>query len=70
MQCPGKKRIFSRSSNLSPPEDTSNPDDITEWLDKRGIVSAEWQKLSALLERASSLDASAGKREEEIDLNT
>ncbi|KAH9180669.1 hypothetical protein EDB89DRAFT_1920417 [Lactarius sanguifluus] len=57
VQCPGKKRPFSRSWNLSPPEDTSNPDDITEWLDKRGIVSAEWQKLCDLLQRASSLDS-------------
>lgn len=57
VQCPGKKRPFSRFPKLSPPEDTSNPDDITEWLDKRGIVPAEWQKLCELLERAGNLDA-------------
>jgi hypothetical protein len=60
VQRPGKKRPFSRSSKLSPPENTSNPDDITEWLDKRGIVSAEWQKLCELLERAGNLDADGG----------
>jgi hypothetical protein len=59
VQCPDKKRPFSRFSNLSPPEDTSNPDDITEWLDKRGIVSAEWQKLCELLERAGNLDVAS-----------
>jgi hypothetical protein len=59
VQRPSKKRPFSRFSNLPPPEDTSNPDDMTEWLDKRGIVSAEWQKLSELLERASNLDAAS-----------
>jgi len=59
VRCPGKKRPFNRSSNLSPPEDTSNPDDITEWLDKKGTVSAEWQKLCELLERASNLDAAS-----------
>ena len=59
VQRPGKKRPFSRSSKLPPPEDTSNPDDITEWLDKKGIVSAEWQKLCELLERAGNLDASS-----------
>jgi len=63
VQRPGKKRLFSRSSKLPPPEDTSNPDDITEWLDKRGIVSAEWQKLCELLERAGNLDASSGMGE-------
>jgi hypothetical protein len=57
------------AKNLPPPEDTSNPDDIMEWLDQRGVVSTEWQKLHELLERANSLDASAGKKEEDIDLD-
>ncbi|KAI0256818.1 hypothetical protein BJV78DRAFT_1167155 [Lactifluus subvellereus] len=68
----GKKRAFSRlayAKNLPPPEDTSNPDDIMEWLDQRGVVSAEWQKIRELLERASSLDASTGRKEEDIDLD-
>ncbi|KAI0302160.1 hypothetical protein BC826DRAFT_987567 [Russula brevipes] len=71
-QQPRKKRHFKRlayAKNLPPPEDTSNPDDVMEWLDQRGVVSAEWQKLSELLERASNLDASAGKKEEDIDLD-
>jgi hypothetical protein len=52
-----------------PPPDTSNPDDVMEWLDQRGTVSAEWQKLRELLERASNLDASAARREEDINLD-
>ena len=40
-----------------------------EWLDQRGAVSAEWQKLRELLERASNLDASTGKKEEDINLD-
>jgi hypothetical protein len=71
VQQPGKKRPFSRlnyAKNLPPPEDTSDPDDIMEWLDKKGVVSAEWQRLRELLERASSLDASIGKKED-IDLD-
>ena len=59
MRYPSKMRPFSRSSNLSPPKDTSDPDDVTEWLDKKGIVSAEWQKLCELLERAGNLDVAS-----------
>jgi len=57
------------AKNLPPPEDTSNPDEVMEWLDRRGTVSAEWQKLRELLERASILDASAGRKEEDINLD-
>jgi len=40
-----------------------------EWLDRRGTVSAEWQNLRELLERASNLDAPAGRKEEDINLD-
>lgn len=70
---PRKRRSYDRlayAKDLPPPEDTSNPDDVMEWLDKRGTISAEWQKLRELLERASKLDVSIGKsmREEDADL--
>ena len=67
-----RHRFYDRvgyAKDLPPPEDTSNPDDIMEWLDQRGTVSAEWHKLRELLERASNLDTSAGKREEDINLD-
>jgi hypothetical protein len=69
---PRRKRPYNRlayAKNLPPPEDASDQDDIVEWLDRRGIVSAEWQKLSELLDRASNLDASAGKKEEDVNLD-
>lgn len=61
--------MLSYAKNIPPPEDTSNPDEVMEWLDRRGTVSAEWQKLRELLEHASNLDASAGKKEEDISLD-
>jgi hypothetical protein len=67
-----KQRLYDRlayAKDLPPPVDTSNPDDIMEWLDQRGTISTEWQKLRELLDRASNLDASAGKREEDINLD-
>lgn len=68
---PRKKRPYDRLSyakNLPPPGDTSNPDVVMDWLDQRGVVLAEWKKLRELLERASNLDVSAGKKED-IDLD-
>ena len=69
---PRKRRSYDRlayAKDLPPPEDISNPDDVMEWLDRRGTISSEWQKLRELLERASKLDASVGKREEDVDLD-
>lgn len=61
--------LLAYAKDLPPPVDTSNPDDVMEWLDRRGTISTEWQKLRDLLERASNLDALAGKREEDINLD-
>src|SRR5882757_9850341 len=58
-QQPRRKRHYntlSYAKNLPPPEDASNPDKVVEWLDRRGVVSAEWQKLRELLEHASNFD--------------
>ena len=69
---PRKKRphnLLGYGKSLPPPEDTSDPDEVMEWLDQRGTVSAEWQKLRELLERANNLDTAAGKREEDISLD-
>jgi len=67
-----KQQLYVRlayAKDLPPPVDTSNPDDVMEWLDQRGTISSEWQKLRELLDRASNLDASAGKREDDINLD-
>jgi hypothetical protein len=71
-QQPRKKRpynLLSYSKSLPPPKDTSDPDEVMEWLDQRGTVSAEWQKLRELLERASNLDTWASRKEEDINLD-
>ncbi len=71
-QQPRRKRpynVLGYAKSLPPPEDTSDPDEVMEWLDQRGTVSAEWQKLRELLERASNLDEPARKKEEEVILD-
>jgi len=61
--------VLGYAKSLPPPEDTSDPDEVMEWLDQRGTVSAEWQKLRELLERASNLNAPARKKEEDVILD-
>lgn len=40
-----------------------------DWLDERGVISMEWHKIKQLMQRATQLEAGAGKKEEEIDLD-
>jgi hypothetical protein len=61
--------MLGYAKNLPPPNDTSNPDEVMDWLDRRGTVSTEWQNFRELLERATGLDASARKKEEDINLD-
>lgn len=68
----GGKPHFVRvafSKGLQPPDDLTDADAIMDWLDERGVISMEWHKIKQLMERAMQLEAKAGKREDEIDLD-
>ncbi|KAL5511845.1 hypothetical protein ACEPAH_5063 [Sanghuangporus vaninii] len=39
------------------PEDVSDADQVMEWLDQRGIIGYEWQKVKDLISRATNLEA-------------
>ncbi|KAI0054104.1 hypothetical protein FA95DRAFT_1551909 [Auriscalpium vulgare] len=65
---PGK-RSFVRvafAKGLQPPEDLSDADGIMDWLDERGRIHDEWQKVRDLMQRASNLEAT---KEDDIDLD-
>lgn len=36
-----------------------------DWLDQRGIIENEWQRLRNMMERARNLDAASKKGEED-----
>ena len=42
-----------------PPEDLSDADGIMSWLDERGIIAAEWQKINHMMESANNLEIAA-----------
>ncbi|KIK31177.1 hypothetical protein PISMIDRAFT_85451 [Pisolithus microcarpus 441] len=48
-----------------PPDDPEDADKFMEWLDQRGIIDMEWQKVRKMMESARNLEASA--RRGEID---
>ena len=51
---------------LHPPEDLSDADGIMDWLDQRGFVQMEWQRIKDMMKSASKLE---GGREDDQDLD-
>ena len=47
----------SYSGKVPPPDDTSDADQVMEWLDDRGVINAEWMKLKQMMARATNLEA-------------
>lgn len=39
------------------PSDLSDPDQIMEFLDQRGIIASEWLKVKQLMAKAAGLEA-------------
>lgn len=46
---------------MNPPEDLTDADGIMNWLDERGLVGAEWQKIKEMMNSATNLEM-ASKR--------
>ena len=49
-----------------PPDDLTDGDGIMNWLDERGLITAEWQKIKEMMESARNLEV-ASKRGEDDD---
>lgn len=45
------------SSSAKAPKDSSDPDELMDWLDKREFISFKWTDVKQLITRASNLDA-------------
>lgn len=48
-----------------PPEDLSDADGIMDWLDERGIINMEWQRMKEMMESARNLEMRAKKGEDD-----
>ena len=59
-----KKRVYipvAYAGGMNPPEDLTDADGIMNWLDERGLVSTEWQKIKEMMNSATNLEM-ASKR--------
>ncbi|KZT67736.1 hypothetical protein DAEQUDRAFT_728731 [Daedalea quercina L-15889] len=52
---------------VQPPDDLSDADGIMDWLDERGIINLEWQKIKEMMESARNLEMKAKKGEDDDD---
>jgi hypothetical protein len=53
---------------LLPPSDISDADGIMDWLDQRGFVTMEWQKIKEMMSSVGKLDSHTG-REDDFELD-
>ncbi|GBE81968.1 hypothetical protein BKA93DRAFT_821589 [Sparassis latifolia] len=55
------------AGGVKPPEDLSDADGIMDWLDERGVINMEWQRIKEMMEGARQLDMRAKKGEEDAE---
>ncbi|KIJ69366.1 hypothetical protein HYDPIDRAFT_80164 [Hydnomerulius pinastri MD-312] len=57
-----KNRKFVRvafAGGVKPPKDLHDADKVMDWLDQRGIIDLEWQKVRQMMESARNLEISS-----------
>ncbi len=54
------------AGGVKPPNDLSDADGIMTWLDERGIIAMEYQKINHMMESATHLEV-ASKRGDQDD---
>lgn len=52
---------------VQPPDDLSDADGIMDWLDQRGVINIEWQKVKEMMESARNLEMKAKRGEADDD---
>jgi len=53
------------AGGAKPPKDMRDADKVMDWLDQRGLVDLEWQKIRQMMESARNLEI--GARRGDID---
>ena len=64
-----KDRVYipvSYANNTQPPKDVNDADEIMTWLDGRGVISIQWQRIKDMMESARNLEI-ASKRGDDAD---
>lgn len=62
-------RVFIAATNgPPPPDDLDDADGMMDWLDGRGIISAQWTRIKDMMERAHRLEPKGKGVEDDIEL--
>lgn len=57
------------AKGLQPPGNLDDADGIMDWLDQRGVIEREWQRLRQMMESARNLEiASKGGEEDGAEM--
>jgi hypothetical protein len=56
------------AGGTKPPKDMRDADKVVDWLDQRGLVDIEWQKIRHLMDKARNLEIGT-KRGDPDELN-
>lgn len=55
------------AGGAKPPKDMRDADKVMDWLDQRGLVEFEWQRVRELMEKARNLEMRAKKGGDQDD---
>jgi hypothetical protein len=65
-----KNRVYvsvAYAGGAKPPDDLTDGDGIMNWLDERGLISMEWQKIKDMMESARNLEVASKRGEDDND---
>ena len=63
-----KNRVYvpvAYANGTEPPDDLSDADAIMAWLDERGVITIEWQKIKDMMESARNLEIASKRGDDE-----
>lgn len=55
------------AGGLKPPKDMRDADKVMDWLDQRGLIEFEWQRVRELMDKARNLEIRAKRGGDQDD---
>jgi len=55
------------AGGAKPPKDLSDADGVMDWLDQRGIIAAEWQRIKTMMDKARKLEGKKGDDDDDLE---
>jgi hypothetical protein len=55
------------AGGVQPPKDMRDADKVMDWLDQRGLIESEWQRVRELMDKARNLEIRAKRGGDQDD---